>query len=347
MARSHSQQKLALKSPRLGITTDEPVDVKMPTTPRAPLMTDDPYGLKEIAKASSNMSPGQTGMSLGLVIPKSEPTNKGKASFFNRIKKSTNNKDKNLDQERSELKIEVTPFPDDEKMAKEGATDSIVDARGTDPCLSPISPLKSPTGETQSKNKSNQQGFSIAINVQPSSAQDGKKSTKKAKIQVSLEEELTLLKEELEVAQMQLESEENDEMKVEWQNEIDRVTQKIEEKEAEICAKKKQEETPSLSIQIDAPGSTLQEPQSRPELRTASEIAQPSSNDGQPEEDNLLSPTRGNTQKELADDNRSVDEDKRSENAAGEGEPSGKPKKKGKKWITSRRTELSDEQIEE
>jgi hypothetical protein len=294
------------------------------------MMTEDPYGLKEIALAAGNGSKEKPESCVELNVPKSAPTNKGKANFFNRLKKTTNTKEKAAAQEKTDIKIEVTPFTNEGENGQPNNVDSTVEVHDTDMSSTVANPLRSPSGETETRDKKSQPSFTINLNSQPVSSTVPKKASKKSKIEVTPEEELAVLKEELEVVQMQLDGEEDEEMKTEWMNEIEQVTLKIVAKEKEIESKRKLAAGSQQGADFEQQQLSVMVTELNPALTEASRLTQYSSTTGQVEEDNMLSPTRTNAPRRPRDADTSMDDESKQETPTGLAEPSQKPKKKGK-----------------
>jgi hypothetical protein len=233
-ARSQSQSKLALKSPCLSVATEESLQVKLPLTPRAPVSLDDPYGLLAAKNKGNEGSPAKGDDATEILEPKSLPTKKGKANFFDKLKKTAKNTDKDVEGNKPQIRIEVTPFDSEQKTESQVQVVSTQDNLGASQTGLLADPLASPTIEHPKKQKNVKQKFELTIESELTENVPPKKSPRRVKVEVSLVEELSALKEELDVFQIQLEGEENEEAREEWVKEIARVSKAIEEKEKQI-----------------------------------------------------------------------------------------------------------------
>lgn len=288
------------------------------------MMAEDPYGLREITAAAKKDSPDGPEATAEDQVPNSTPSTKSKANFFNRLKKTANTKDKNGALDKPDIKIEVSAFEEGAQQNAGNTGEATNETKATEQPVDLSSPTKTPANTVYEQN---QKDKPVLLNSNTSPAPTTKK---KSKIEVSVEEELALLREELEVAEMQLESEDNDEMKVEWQNEIVRITGMIAQKEAEIALKAKadQEATqPELTTPINNKEVVLN---CSSVSKDATKVTEFSADVSQAQDLSLLTPVRTITQQKGLEESANADEEKRSQNPTAEEEGATKSKKKGK-----------------
>lgn len=246
----------------------------MPLTPRQP-SSEDPYGLGAFSNKKKAEEPLITKESL--LEPKTDPSNKGtKANFFNKLKKSA-----------GVVKEEITTEPKTEPSSKgnkanffsklkksAGAAKEEAPSRSEEANISEFDP--SPADNRQSKQQLRDQSSATQTSQadpKTTKLQNNDKPATKPKIiiQINNEEEINALKEELEILELQLQGEEDETAKEEWNKEILRVKQQIQHKSAQDEPSKGTTETAEPESPNDKPNSPVEEIHEKPAVSPKSQ----------------------------------------------------------------------------
>lgn len=319
-----------LKSPALSVNTDEAVTVKLPMTPRAPTSDDDPYGLRAEKEAQDCISPDKED-GTGALGTKSQPVSKGKANFFNRLKRSAKPNDKGTTSSKQEVTIQVTAFESEDKQEAQEFADSNMKVGGTSQAGLSVDPMDSPLLEKPKKASIKKSKFKLAVTTEDAGSPAPMKSPRKIKVEVNVEEELAALKEELEVFQIQLEGEEDEAAKADWIAEIERVTEAIAAKEEEVAHQKNNPESKEVTDPSESTEVKLQVQTESSEIQGQTSLTEPSTQ-------NTLIDGDLNENQEVVDKvtddlspGKDRDMDKKSSAPEEEDKSPSKPKKKSRK----------------